>query len=452
VPITSLSDLTPDDLNANAGSERGTGQLEKSLRKYGAGRSILVDRNGRVIAGNKTLEGAASIGMEDCIVVQTQGDKLVVVQRTDLDLDDPKARALAVADNRISEVNLSWNPAVLQELIDGGTDLSDLWFESELAALLAGDQGEDVTSGLLPDADVDAIPEAVETRCKPADLWQLGRHRLLCGDCRSFGDMEKLLGDEKINVSVTSPPYASQRAYDEASGFKPIPPDEYKEWFYDVQANVAAFLALDGSWFVNIKEHCEEGQRHLYVKDLTIAHVREWGWFLKDELVWKHHGQPMRVWSTFKNQWEPIFHFAKQVHLKCRPINVSHESLHVPTGGGRNLSSLQGTGIDSGFEIAPGMAYPGNVIECSGTYGKHEAAFPVALPQFFIEAYSDNADIVFDPFMGSGTTLMAAEATGRCARGTEISPKYCDVIISRWEQATGKTAVRIEDDGTAHKI
>ena len=133
-----LSALTPDEHNANVGTPRGVYMLDHSLRQYGAGRSILVDKHGRVIAGNKTLERAADIGLEDVIIVQTQGDQLVAVQRTDLDLEtDEQARLLAYADNRASEVGLAWDPAVLAFDIDAGFNLEALFTEDELADGLA---------------------------------------------------------------------------------------------------------------------------------------------------------------------------------------------------------------------------------------------------------------------------------------------------------------------------
>jgi len=145
VELGTLRDLTPDDRNANKGTQRGTGELERSLRRHGAGRSILVDKKGRIIAGNKTAESAASIGLDDVIVVKTDGNQLVAVQRTDLDLDDPKARALAIADNRIAELNLDWDTEVLGELADGGVDLTGLFDDSEVDAAL--DSGvEDITA------------------------------------------------------------------------------------------------------------------------------------------------------------------------------------------------------------------------------------------------------------------------------------------------------------------
>src|SRR5438552_2935987 len=102
-----LRDLTPDPRNPNRGSERGGAMVEESLRRYGAGRSILVDKRGNIIAGNHVAEVAADIGLDDCILVPTDGRKLVVVQRTDLDIDSPAGRALAIADNRTSEVGLT---------------------------------------------------------------------------------------------------------------------------------------------------------------------------------------------------------------------------------------------------------------------------------------------------------------------------------------------------------
>lgn len=112
-----LSDLQSDKRNANKGSPRGDKMIEDSLRQYGAGRSILIDKHGKIIAGNKTVENAGQIGMDDVIVVQSDGTKLVAVQRTDLDLGtDKMAKELAIADNRSSQVSLDWDVDVLKEL------------------------------------------------------------------------------------------------------------------------------------------------------------------------------------------------------------------------------------------------------------------------------------------------------------------------------------------------
>lgn len=138
-PLDSIDDLTPDSKNANKGTERGTGTVERSLRNCGAGRSIVVDKHGNVIAGNKTLEGfAAMADPEQIIVVPTNGTKLVVVQRIDLDLtQDKRARQLAILDNRSGEVSLSWDGPVLAELAtDYGLTSEDMGFyDNELSDL-----------------------------------------------------------------------------------------------------------------------------------------------------------------------------------------------------------------------------------------------------------------------------------------------------------------------------
>ena len=138
--MAKLRDLTPDASNANRGTERGRYALEASLRKYGAGRSILIDRNGKIIAGNKTAETAADVGIDDVIVVQTDGRQLVAVQRTDLDLDSKEARELAYADNRVGQLDLDFDPEQILADLNAGVDLSAFWRQDELAALLAGMQ------------------------------------------------------------------------------------------------------------------------------------------------------------------------------------------------------------------------------------------------------------------------------------------------------------------------
>lgn len=143
-----IADLIPDNKNANLGTERGRYMIERSLTKLGAGRSIVVDKNGKIIAGNKTTETAIESGFEDTIIVQTDGTKLVVVQRTDLDLDtDAKAKELAITDNRTSEVSYNPDPEILLE-IGQEIDLSDYYTQSEMDKLLE-DMNKDNKGGGL---------------------------------------------------------------------------------------------------------------------------------------------------------------------------------------------------------------------------------------------------------------------------------------------------------------
>lgn len=439
-----LRDLKPDTRNARKHNPRNVGQIERSIQANGFGRSLLLANDGTIIAGNATYDAASSVGLENVLVVETDGTQVIAVKRTDVAPGSKQFHELAIADNRAAEL-ADWDSGVLQLLAEQDQiDLTQFFQDDELNALLAD---LNKTEGLTDPDDVPAVPDEPVT--KPGDLWLLGDHVLLCGDCRDFSDVTKLFAGNQANVVVTSPPYASQRTYDASSGFRPIHQDAYVEWFRDVATNVMAVLADDGSYFLNIKEHCDDGQRHLYVKDLTIAHVREWGWKFIDELCWQRSALPGVFGPRFKNQWEPIFHFARN-EPKFRPEHVLINSdlsaylTYDETDGeftmgqdftGRNTAAK---GVRSKNH---GGARPGNVIESSSReHSGFGATFPRAVPQFCIEAFSDPGDIVFDPFAGSGTTLIAAHQTGRIGYGIEISPAYCDVIVARWERFTGQTA------------
>jgi len=231
--MAKLSELIPDPRNANKGTKRGAAQLEVSLRKYGAGRSILLDKAGRIIAGNKTAENAAAIGLEDVVVVETDGTKLVAVKRTDLDLtdDDTGARALAYADNRVAEVGLEWDAEAVFADMEAGVELGDFFREDELAELLGdlmpSNEGEDT------EPEIDRAEElrqkwGVET----GQLWQLGEHRLICGDCTDPEVVERVMGGEKADVLFTDPPYGIKRdkGFGGFGGFgPPIARKQYKD-------------------------------------------------------------------------------------------------------------------------------------------------------------------------------------------------------------------------------
>jgi hypothetical protein len=184
-PTRNLGDLTPDPHNANRGTDRGRAALERSLREFGPGRAVLVDRHGCIIAGNKTVEQAKRLNIP-LRVVKTDGHHLIAVQRDDLDLvTDPRAKALAIADNRVGELDLEWNIDMLKQLHAEGLDLSAFGSDAEFATLFA-----DPTRGLT---DENAVVEPGPTDIVRGDLFVLGRHRLLGGDATSAGDVTRLL-------------------------------------------------------------------------------------------------------------------------------------------------------------------------------------------------------------------------------------------------------------------
>lgn len=431
-----LDELTPFPGNAKRGD---VDQIRASLRRNGQYRSLVVREipNGPliVLAGNHTMQALAAEGHPTarCEVVLC---------------DDDTARRINLADNRTAELGVYDNDALAELLsyLDGDYEGTG-YTEDDVEALITPPEIQELDPA-EDDEDDPGHPPA-DPITKPGDIWILGPHRIICGDVRDYATVKRLLDGNRINIAFTSPPYASQRTYDESSGFRPIPPDEYVDWFEDVQANVRAHLADDGSWFVNIKENSDDGQRVLYVKDLVIKHVRQWGWLWVDELCWLRKALPGDAQSMrrFKNAFEPVYHFAANREWKFRPREVMIHSDRTfsyadqKAAGKKVTASAQGEG---GAVMDPaghheGLAYPSNVLDLKGGANVvgHSAAFPVDLPQWFIQAYSDARDVVFDPFMGSGSTLIAAHRNDRVAYGTEISTGYCDVICRRFQQTTG---------------
>lgn len=158
-----------------------------------------------------------------------------------------------------------------------------------------------------------------------------------------------------------------------------------------------------------------------------------------DELCWVRGGVPGKWPNRLKNAWEPVLHFSMRSEIKLLHENIKHESADVIEYSPDNKKTHSGFVSGSSGGRRAGMALPSNVIKVhSGPHQiadaetKHTATFPVGLPEFFIRAYSDAGDLIADPFLGSGTTLIAAARQGRRCYGMEISPAYCDVIRKRW--------------------
>ena len=267
--------LRPYSRNARTHSPDQVAQIAASIAEFGFVNPILVASDAGIVAGHGRLLAARKLGLAEVPVVVL--DHLSEAQR----------RAYVLADNKIA-LNAGWDDTLLaeelREIQSDGLDLATVGFSaSEVEALLAEPEGP-ATPAEADEEILEAPPEAVT---KPGDVWVIGKHRVICGDCRDLAVITKLLAGASANVVITSPPYASQRAYDPASGFKPIRPEEYTAWYSAVAANIAATLVEDGSYFLNIKEHADGGQRSLYVKKLTIAHVEQWGWRFVDELCWR---------------------------------------------------------------------------------------------------------------------------------------------------------------------
>jgi len=444
--------LVPYERNARTHSSSQVAQIAASIVEFGFNAPILVDSNAGIIAGHGRLMAARKLGLSEVPVIVLDH------------LSETQKRAYIIADNKLTELG-GWDAEVLslelKDLQEAEFDLDLLGFsDREIEALV----GEATIQPATDDDSEDEVPEApAEPVTRPGDVWVIGRHRLICGDCRDALTVARLLDGSKAHLVITSPPYATQREYDPASGFKPVAPDEYVDWYRAVADNIQTSLAADGSYFLNIKEHAAEGERHLYVKDLVIAHKRKWGWRFVDEFCWRKtdNGVPGGWGNRFKNAWEPVFHFCRQPEIKFRPKSVGHVSEDCFDYSPNNPKStsgsgLLGTGARGSAAAQPGsddedgrftgIARPSNVVEVKSESGQgsHSAPFPRALVEFFLKAFSDPGDIVFDPFLGSGTTMAAAQLLGRVGYGIEISPAYCDVILRRMVNLAGEEAVLFE--------
>lgn len=464
--------LTPNPLNARRHPQRQRTALRAALDQLGWISTVVVNETtGHVLDGHARIEEAIAVG------------QTVPVLFVELDADEERVAlatfdaitGLAVYDRDVFEELLSGLnlPDALASLVA----TVDTYTTDELVEILGGEHPPDPVASL---GDF-TTPDTAPPRTAAGDVWLLGPHRLVCGDCRDPATVARALDGATINIGFTSPPYADRRPYDASSGFVPIRPDDYVQWFEPVAANVAAHLAVDGSWFVNIKAGAEGLDTELYVFDLVIAHARRWGWHYATELCWERIGVPKIVTRRFKNQFEPIFHFARG-DWKMRPDAVRHRSEGAirpphatapsllegqgrpnfdifesrrssdrPKGRDTDWSKRQGHvgAIPADVDVLVGLAYPGNRLPNFGgshTATGHAAAFPVGLPAFFALAYSDVGDVIFDPFVGSGSTLLAAHETDRRGIGVEISPAYCDITCLRFQQATGITPER---DGIA---
>ena len=254
--------LVPYAKNARTHSPEQVAQIAASIVEFGFVNPILVDSMDGIIAGHGRLLAARKLGLAEVPVVVL--GHLSEIQR----------RAYIIADNQLA-LNAGWNDELLRGVLESlgadGFDLSLVGFSDEELVVLLGSAEPEAAAAV----EEEAVPEPpAQPVTMPGDVWLIGRHRLICGDCRDVAVVEKLMAGASANVAITSPPYATQREYDPTSGFKPVPPEEYVAWFRAVAAGIEAVLAPDGSYFLNIKAHADEGERNLYVMDLVLAHRR----------------------------------------------------------------------------------------------------------------------------------------------------------------------------------
>jgi len=277
-----------------------------------------------------------------------------------------------------------------------------------------------------------------------------------CGDSR---EQLRLLPGDSVDLIVTSPPYADQRK----NVYGGIRPEAYIEWFLPISKQLLRVLKPSGTFILNIKEKAVNGERSTYVIELILA-MRAQGWMWTEEFIWhKKNCYPGKWPNRFRDSWERLLQFNKR-----KKFAMYQEAVMVPMGGwasGR-LKSLSETDktrdtskVGSGFGknisnwVNREMAYPTNVLhlatECNNK--NHSAAFPAALPEWFIKLFTQEHDTVLDPFMGSGTTLLVANQLRRHAIGIDNVAAYCEMVRAKVEALQNPAQMRLGDEAREYE-
>lgn len=441
--IKTIADLTPDGDNFNKHTEFGQKLLEDSLRKFGAGRSILVDKDGNIIAGNSTTETAAAIGLEDVIVVPTDGKKLVVVQRTDLALDSPEGRELALADNMTALKGIDLDLDKVRETL--GDDLAKAW-GMEIVAPQRQAQEDDFD----PD-------KPVETVCKKYDVWKLGDHRLMCGDSSNPADMAVLTQGEKAMLLITDPPYgvaigdknkmlnSVQKAgrCTENIANDTLPVEQLYSILKEAMTVAKDNCADDASYYVFSPPGGDFGL-------MMMMMMKDAGLLVRHHLIWVKNCATFSMGRLdYDYRHEAILYtWTKSHHFYGKALNsVIEDDLDIDKMKKDDLD-IDKMKKDDLVKLVKDLMdkTPSSVIRENKPLKNnlHPTMKPVSLVARLMENNSREGEMVLDIFGGSGTTLIAAEQLNRKCYMMELDPHYCDVIIARWEKLTGRKAERID--------
>ncbi|MFN3628585.1 MAG: site-specific DNA-methyltransferase [Casimicrobiaceae bacterium] len=423
--------LIPYARNPRTHADSQIAKIAASIVEFGFTNPILVDGDNGIIAGHGRLAAARRLGLEQVPVIELAH------------LTPAQKRALVLADNRLA-LDAGWDEALLApelaELSDAGYDLTLTGFEeAEIDALLAE---ATVDAEQEPQAEAsdaaDELPEAPTVPVSRAgDIWILGKHRLICGDATDRDVIAALMQGETAALCFTSPPYGNQRDYTTGG---------IADWD-GLMRGVFAHLPMadEGQVLVNLGLIHRDNEVVPYWEG-WLAWMRQQGWRRFAWYVWDQGpGMPGDWAGRLAPAFEFVFHFNRQSRKpnKIVPCKWAGQDTHLRADG--TSTAMRGKDGEVGGWTHKGLPtqdsrIPDSVIRVMRHKGKigqgidHPAVFPVALPQFVIEAYTDPSDLVFEPFGGSGTTMLAAERTGRVCRSIEIAPEYVDVAVTRFRQ------------------
>jgi DNA modification methylase len=376
----------------------------------------VIDEDNVILAGNGVTEAAAEAGITRVRVIEASGDELIAVRRSGL--TGAQKRSLAIYDNRTAEL-AEWSPEQIRADIDAGLDLKPWFTEDELAAVV----GVVEKSGLT---DPDAVPQERPTAIQRGDLFQLGVHRLLCGDSTSSADVVRLLGGDRIDLCFTSPPYGAGNTAKLRDHY--VPGADQRESFYvSHRDDPSEWLSLMGRWMAAVRPSVHAVVCNVQMLADNKRLMVEWLYAFRDDLcdvlIWdKGHGAPQ---------------------MQARVLTNVFEFLFVLGGNGTRaipFSNFHGT-LQNVVRVINRVA--------NETGGEHRATMPIDLPKWVLGEMCSGAASILEPFSGSGTTLIACEQLARRCYAMEIEPAYVQMAIDRWEAFTGQKAVKVEEAALA---
>ena len=427
--------LVPYSRNARTHSAEQVSRIAASIVEFGFTNPLLVGEDGVIIAGHGRFAAACKLELTHVPVVVL--DHLTPTQR----------KAYILADNRLA-LDAGWDQEMLAlemaELSDAGFDLELTGFsDDELDDMLrdvvdASDAPQEQTEGAADQDGDEFIPEVSTVLItRPGDIWLMGEHRLVCGDSTDKSVMASLMDGELAKLLFTSPPYANQRSYTTGG---------ISDWDSLMQGVFGASMTvLDeaAQVLVNLGLVHREGSVIQYWND-WLSWMPAQGWRFFGWYIWDQMAPVPGDWAgRLGPRHEFIFHFNRKARKpnKTVPCKFAGKYQHLRgDGSGGDLRNPDGSIGEWCHAHKPTQEYriPDSVIPVMrqrGAIGKdidHPAVFPVALPEFAMQSYTDVGDIVLEPFSGSGTSIIAAEQAGRRMRAVELAPAYVDVAVKRW--------------------
>ena len=389
-----IEKLIPYARNSRTHSPEQVDQIVASIKEWGWTTPILVDEQGGIIAGHGRTLAAQRLRMPQVPVMVAHG------------WSEAKKRAYVIADNRIA-LNAGWDNEMLalefKDLMEQGFDVELTGFsQDEIDALMP----EQLEEGLT---DPDDAPEApANPGTVQGDVWVMGNHRLLCGDSTSVDDLERLCAGQMVDMWLTDPPY--NVAYEGGTKEKltikndSMGDTQFREFLRDAYTAANAVMKAGAVFYI---WHADsEGYNFR-------GAAKDAGWTVRQCLIWK---KSSLVLGRQDYQWQ---------HEPCL-YGWKEGASHLWASDRKQTTILE--------------------FDKPARNGEHPTMKPVALFEYQLLNNTKGGDIVLDSFGGSGTTLIAAEKNGRVARLMELDPKYCDVIVTRWQAFTGKHA-HLESDG-----